>query len=62
MQKPRPFNHKLIYIDERQESVRLSFGKRRQQGSRVPRLNIPMLLSLIIILAAIAFLIAYTIK
>ena len=62
MQKPRPFNHKLIYIDERQESVRLSFGKHRQQGGRVPRLNIPMLLSLIIILAAIAFLVAYTIK
>lgn len=62
MQKPRPFNHKLIYSDEQQERARLSLGGHRQQKGRVPRLSIPMLLSLILIFAATAFLIAYTIK
>jgi hypothetical protein len=31
MQKPRPFNHKLIYIDERQERIRQA--ERRTNGT-----------------------------
>ena len=79
MQKPRPFNHKLIYIDERQERIRqaerrmngtaadgvvanrLSFSRNQLQKGSVPRLSIPMLLSLLLIFIATALLVAFTI-
>ncbi|MBR1416126.1 MAG: hypothetical protein IJ570_09745 [Prevotella sp.] len=65
MQRPRPFSHKLIYADERQErlgALRASFAaaSQRRKCRGGVRLSTPMLLSAIVILLAILLLIAYS--
>ena len=65
MQKPRPFSHKLIYVDERQERLgvlRASFAaaSQRRKGRGAVRLSTPMLLSAIVLLLAVLLLIAYS--
>lgn len=65
MQKPRPFSHKLIYTDERQQRLgvlRASFAaaSQRRKGRGGVRLSIPMLLSAIVLLLAVLLLLAYS--
>ena len=64
MQKPRPFSHRLIYVDERKEqiaSLRGTFAAaQHHQKGRGQRFSIPMLLSLLVIMAAVALLVIFS--
>ena len=71
MKKPRPFNHKPIFLDARQEQLHARqeqlhalsgtfSSKRQQQKGGETRLSIPMLLSLLLILAATALVLLYS--
>ena len=69
MKKPRPFNHKPIFLDARQEelharqeqlhALRFSSKRQHQKGGGM-HLSIPMLLSLLLILAATALVLLYS--
>ena len=58
MQKPRPFSLEPIYSDRRSERLKGVFATRRKQGGGF--LSLPMLLSVLLLVAATALLLVFS--